>query len=452
MGKDYGFQAADREAIWSAWDDVRSVLYVLPTGGGKTVVAAMVARDELDAGGRVLILANRREQVRQARAQLRKVGVLDIDIDTIMANGDEFDPDASIFIASVHTLDSWRRRGIEFPPATVAIADEAHHACSPQWMRVLGCYPRAHILGLTATPYRLDGKGLGVVFQVVVGDHQHRELFNRGVLSEPRDIYSIDREMIEEELKAIKRGKSGDYARAELSRLAQKKPLVKSYVRHYGDHGRGQRAVVYAVDIDHATIICEHFRRAGYDAEMLSSKTSPPERRRILADFKSGKIRILVNCEILTEGWDMPSAMVCIIARPTLSVALHDQMIGRFLRPYGRQRPVILDHAGNIHRHGLPWVAPGREWSLDAGLKKRRKGRPVMKDCTNCKRAIPAGCLTCPECGYEFPEPKPLEVEGALIRWTPDAREGRLRAIREIAIRRGAPTEWADRVAGMVMV
>lgn len=451
MGKDYGFQAADREAIWSAWDDVRSVLYVLPTGGGKTVVAAQIVKGELDAGGRVLFLANRREQVRQARAQMMKVGILDDDIDIIMANGDEFDPEASVYIASVHTLDSWRRRGITFPPGTLVIPDEAHHACSPQWMRILGRYPKARILGLTATPYRLDGKGLGRVFQAVVGDHQHRELFDRGVLAEPRDIYSIDREMIEEELRGMKRGKSGDYAREELSRKVRRKPLVKSYVRHYGDYGQGKRAVVYAVDIAHASIICEHFRGAGYDAEMLSSETPLPDRNRILADFKSGKVRILVNCEILTEGWDMPSAMVCICARPTLSVALWDQMIGRFLRPYGKQRPIILDHAGNVHRHGFPWVEPWRKWSLDAGLKKRRKGEPVMKDCPACERAIPAGCLTCPECGHEFPEPKPLEVNGRLVKWTPEERDEKLRTIREVAIRRGAPPQWVDRVVGAVL-
>lgn len=395
---------------------VRRVLAQLATGGGKTTVAAMIALGAVQKGKRILFVAHRQEIVAQAFWRLVESGVPFEDAGVIMANGKIPHPvshelvscvrrSAPVQVASVQTLAAQRSRAVRagidaaLPPADVVFLDEAHHAAASTWSELVGHYTArgAVVVGLSATPERSDGAGLEHLFDEMVSIASPRELIAEGFLVEPR-VFTTPRGP---DLSGVKIT-AGDYDVRDLSTVMRSSVLVGDLVEHWQRLAEGRTTVVFAVDVSHSRDIVAAFRAAGITAEHLDGATAREERAAILGRLARGDTQVVSNCAVLTEGWDLPRAKCCVLARPTKSVALYLQMAGRVLRPYGDVGALVLDHAGCALEHGLP--QEDREWTLE-GSKTRRARR-----CKGCGATLSARAKKCPACelpcgNLEAPEP-----------------------------------------------
>lgn len=368
----------------------RRLLVVLPTGGGKTVIAAAIVLNALARGRRVLFAAHRRELIYQCRAKLLAAGIAESDIGIMMANDPLTNLAAPIQIASVDTL-----RNRDLPQADLLIIDEAHRSLSNTYLKLIEHYTSqgATLLGLTATPYRADGGGLGNVYEHLEVVATPRQLIAEGFIAEPRVFAPSDGP----DLRGV-RTRGGDYVESDLLNAMNKSALVGDVVEHWRKHGQGLRTVVFAVTVAHSEAIAERFRAAGVAFEHLDGETPAKERDAILARLEAGEIQGVSNVGVLCEGWDMPSVKCCILARPTKSTGLYLQQAGRILRPWCDVRPIILDHAGNALAHGLP--QDDREFSLDTSQK--REARKVTRRCRECGAICAQRATACPECGARF--------------------------------------------------
>lgn len=434
----YAFQKRDVKKILEAFAaGHRRVLYALPTGGGKTHVAGQVADVFLKQAKHVVWTCHRREHVEQTTRVMRRIAKK-LRIDVILALAEKLrDAGAPMHVCGIDTLS----RRIK-PPAQFGVCDEAHHSVSEKYRIVFEMYPEARWLGVTATPYRFDGKGLDEAWDIIIEGPSVVELIAAGVLS-PSRVFSHDNDGTSRRLKSVKTVR-GDFDRKELSKAFNKPKLVGPYVDEYERLGNGKPAVVYAIDLKHAVTIKTAFERRGYVTGYIHGGTPKPERERLIDDFAKGRIQILINCEILTEGWDCPSAKVCIMARPTKSMALYRQMIGRFLR--GRRTAIIIDHAGNALRHGLP-TRP-LEFTLEGGLKKGPKGQPLVKTCPECGAVVALGTREC-ECGHVFAaeaDVEPANKKLVEVKVSEEEKAAALEAIRRVAKTRKASEEWVRKV------
>ena len=376
----------------------RRVILFLPTGAGKTVIASHVVEGAVSKGNRVLFLAHRRELIFQSSEKLANLGVSH----GIIMGSHPTSPSASVQVASVQT--AVRRNLGNFQ---VVIVDECHHARSDSYQEILNRYPQSAILGLSATPYRLDGKGLGKIFQEIVPGLGTRDLINAGHLVPFRVFAPPTIDMRGAKIRG------GDFAREEMSRCMGTK-IYGDILRHWQNHGRGLPTVLFAASVQQSEELVAEFRGAGVAAAHIDASTLPAKRDEALKALASGNLELLSNVGILTEGWDCPPAACGIMARPTASLCLHVQMVGRMLRTFqGKTGAIILDHAGNHLRHGF--VTDDREIDLD-GLKKRSKKDgevkvPSVRICPSCYACMPGATLVCPQCGHVF------EATGREIRY-----------------------------------
>lgn len=408
-------------------EGLRRVLLVLATGGGKTACAALIAHGAVQKGRRVLFVGPRREIIAQAFWKLVEAGIPELSCGVIMGNGviphavtrqpyNARRPLAPVQVASIQTLTNRR-----LPPADVVFVDEAHHATSETWAKVIAHYidAGAVVVGLTATPCRADGKGLGALFErlhVIAG---FAELAAEGFLVTPR-VYTTPNAP---DLSKVRLTRSGEYNADELAAVMRARALVGDIVQHWQRHAEGRTTVVFAASVEHSRELCDAFRAAGVAAEHVDANTDPDERDGALTRLARGEITVLCNMGICTEGWDLPRCKCVILARPTKSLSLYLQMAGRGLRPWQGVGAVILDHAGCAHEHGLP--SDAREWSLDGRV--RRKGSTPVRTCPACYAALPGGTPVCDACGYVFPvvprEASELRREdGELVEAEPKAR------------------------------
>jgi DNA repair protein RadD len=340
---------------------VRRLVLVLPTGGGKTTIAGSLVQRALARGQRVLFLAHRRELIVQAYQRLLGMGLSVEQVGIVMANDRRRRPGAAVQVASIDTL---RRRAR--PLADVVFVDECHRALAASYREIAKDYPDAIHLGLTATPYRADGKGLGDAYDELITVATPRQLIVEGYLVEPR-VFTVPPSQ-RPNLSGLRVAR-GDYAARELDDAMNRQALVGNIVEHWHRHAGGARTVVFAVSIAHSRHITERFRDAGVAAEHLDGATPTPERDAILGRLDRGETLVVSNCGVLCEGWDQPSVKCAVLARPTKSPGLYLQQAGRILRPWNDTAAVILDHAGCAHEHGLP--QDEREFSLE-GAKRRR--------------------------------------------------------------------------------
>ena len=364
----------------------RRVLLVSPTGSGKTTIAAEMVRSAVSRGNRVLFLAHRKELIDQCSARLDGCSVPH---GVIMAGHPRYQPLEPVQVASIPTLV---RR--EPPPADLVVLDEAHHARARTYERILEHYPRAPVVGLSATPWRIDGKGLGELFEAVVVAARVRSLIEAGHLVsysgfayDHPSLASVD-----------KRG--SDYDQRGLELVMGGRKLIGNIVGQWQRHASNARTVVFACTVAHSREVVERFRAAGVTAEHLDGETPKEERAAILARLASGRTRVVSNVAVLTEGWDCPAVEVCILARPTLSVGLYLQMVGRVLRPSpGKAQARIHDHAGCILRHGLP--DEDRNYSLDADVRSpaAKEKAPGVRRCKACLAVYASDLPACPVCG-----------------------------------------------------
>jgi len=374
----------------------RRIILQAATGSGKTVMAAALVKAFVDKGKKVLFLAHRRELIIQTSDKLTDFGVRH---GVIMANHKKENNFAPVQVASVDTL---RARAItkntmEMPVADLIIIDEAHRSLSNTYIKIINLYKKGLIVGLTATPVRSDGNGLGSIYTDMVKAPGIKELTRLGSLIEA--IYyspSIP------DLKGIGLI-AGDYNAKELSTRMDLPKLVGDVVRTWKHIANGKQTLVFASGVKHSQNLCETFVDNGILAAHLDGQTPTKERVQILKDFNSGKLTVICNCMVLTEGFDAPKAQVCVLARPTKSLGLYIQMVGRVLRPHpSKDKAIVIDHSGAVYTNGF--ATDDHNWVLTVG-KSSENERVEPKDreastivCEGCFRTF-SGHNICPGCG-----------------------------------------------------
>ena len=387
----------------------KNTLLVSPTGSGKTVIFSYIAAGMARNNKRILIVAHRRELLKQISGALKRVGVAH----AVMAGGYRGVPTANVVVASVFTLVK-RIKGIE--PFDLIIGDEAHHFTpDSSWGKVVTGFPRARVLGVTATPERLDGKGLGQMFADMVMGPTVAELTAQGFLSHAvvyapsaPDLGGVGTRM-------------GDYVQKQLEDAMDKAVITGSAVKHYGKYAPGKKAIAFCVSVKHAKNLAKEFRDAGFAASHIDGGMKEDERDSVLKAFEEGRVRVLTSCDLVSEGFDLPSVEVAILLRPTKSLGLYLQQCGRAIRPHpDKERTIILDHAGNTARHGF--IDDDREWTLaDGFVQGRGKGdkAETVRTCTACF-AMHKPSPTCPVCDYVYPvKPRIVkQIDGDLVMTT----------------------------------
>lgn len=385
----------------------KRVIYSLMTAGGKTVVLHEQVSRWLRKGMRGCVLVHTRALLKQT---------CDVFSDLthgIIAGGITPDTDKKLQICMVQSLA--RRGGKSFD---FIVVDECHHATASTWAKILADSPDAIILGVTATPFRNDNRGLGQAgFTTIVEGPEVSWLTEQGYLS-PVEYYAPT----DVDMTGVKKV-GGDYEKKESGRRANKRTITGSAVEHYKRHAMGQRALAFCVDIKHVMAVTKQFKKAGLNATFIHGKMSNEEREDILAQFAASKDMILVSCELIGEGLDVPAVACIILLRPTASLVRHIQQVGRGLRVIaGKKHVVVLDHVGNI-RLGHPHVP--RPVDLD-GVQPKAKSldenspKSYLRTCPKCKRVETADVLVCSTCGHKFK---------AVVRGKITGRDGELRRI-----------------------
>lgn len=378
------------------------VVLVAPTGSGKTYMGALIA---LAAWGRVLWVAHRRELLYQAAQQFRDLGQ---QVGVLSAHDAE-NLDARIIVAGVRSAS--KVQGVH-----VVVVDECHRVLAPTYLKLL--QPGTTVLGLTATPWRLDGAGLSRVFQSVEVAAQTRELITAGVIVGPV-TYGISLERARNLVAGLGRS-NDDYTVSELEAAMSRASIVGDVVAEHSRVANELRTIVFAVTRAHAKKLAARFRSAGKAAESLDGSMNRNARTEILARFASGVTQILVNVDVLSEGFDMSEVDCVSMTRPTRSITRYLQYVGRAMRPHGATAPIVLDHVGNVWRHGLP--DEDRTWTLAdrARSKMRASASPVMV-CPSCGLCSAVAQLTCLGCGFDLSAHRRLleDKTGVLVELSP---------------------------------
>jgi superfamily II DNA or RNA helicase len=332
----------------------------LPTAAGKTIIFAEATRLAQLKGTTALVAVHRRELVAQAVAKLRDVGIEP----GIIAAGEKPTRGAPVQVCSIQTAI---RRDLD-PATGLLIIDEAHHSTAESYRRLAAMLPQARLLGVTATPARLDGKGLGIhahgLFDDLIIGATVRELTEAGYLC-PARTFTMDRRAMLRGVKVT----AGDYNQGQLAQVVAEADLAGDAVVEYAKRAAHQPAIAFCVTVEHAEATASQFALHGYRAACIHGGLATVVRDRLLDGLRTGAIEVLTSCEILGEGVDIPSIGCAILLRPTRSLTVYLQQVGRGLRPApGKACLVVLDCAGNACTHGLP--DEEHDWSLDAAPKR----------------------------------------------------------------------------------
>lgn len=397
---------------------VRSVLIQSPTGSGKTALTASMLGTAAQRGHRSFFTVHRAELIEQSAETFQAVGIPY----GIIAAGYRPNPLAPVQIASIDTLKN--RLDRVTPPALI-VTDEAHHSAAAGWSRILAAFPNAKSVGLTATPWRLDGTGLGDWYDRMVRGPSVRWLIEQGHLSGYRAFAPSHPDL------GNVHTRGGDYIQTELEGVMGASAIVGDAVAHYRRLASGKRAVAFCCSVRHSQHVAAQFRAAGYVAHHLDGTTARDERRAAIKAFREGHINVLTNVDLFGEGFDLPAIEASILLRPTKSLALYLQQVGRALRPFpGKTHALILDHANNIATHGLP--DEDRDWTLE-DRERRKKGDSepnfAVRQCPQCY-ATHRPAPVCPHCGkvYDAAGRKVEELDGELREVDPEvARRARAR-------------------------
>jgi len=399
----------------------KAPLLVLPTGAGKTICFSYIASSAVAKGNKVWILVHRVELLRQTSEKLTWAGVRHGLINPLYTA----DLSAKCQVASVQTLVKRIDRYKQHIKPDLIIIDEAHHATASTYRQIIDAYPHARVLGVTATPIRSDGKGLGALsgglFDDMIVGPQISELIQLGFLVKPV-VYAPTERL---DLSGIK-VKLGDYDKKEIELRVDKPTITGNAVAHYTKLCAGSPAVAFCISVAHAEHVANEFRMAGYRAYAVDGSMDDDQRKRILGGLANGSVQVVCSCDLISEGTDIPAIGCAILLRPTQSTSLFIQQVGRALRTCeGKEHAIILDHVGNVLTHGMP--EDDRDWSLDGevkrGGKKKKKEQVVrVKQCPSCY-AMHNPAPNCPHCEYKY------EVEAREIK----QEEGELRQVTEDA-------------------
>lgn len=355
----------------------RAPCLVLPTGAGKTIVAAAIVRSAVERGRRVLFLAHREELLHQTIAKLVAVGLDNLRL--IQAARDVGVFGAPVAVASVQTLATARWRDA-MPDADLVVVDECHHGPARTWSSIASHYAHAHLLGLTATPQRGDGKALGGIFDDLVVGSTVRDLTALGHLVPCRTWAPPD--------------------------VLESGELAMSPADAYAAHAHGERAVIFCSSVEHARDVAAEMTDRGWPTAVVHGSMS--NRAEVLAQFRAGAHRAVASVHVLTEGWDDPGVSVCILARKPVHDGTFLQMVGRVLRPSpGKACARLVDLCGSVLSHGTPDAE--RAYALD-GKAISVVDREAIRQCPTCGSVFLAadvggtiGARTCPQCGAALP-------------------------------------------------
>lgn len=389
--REYQQQGVDN-IRFSYMQNRRSVLYVLPTGGGKTVIFSHIAEQAAKKGNRVCILVHRTELVDQSSQSLKKIGVEH----GIITAGEEMDLSKTVQIASVFTLV----RRLHLVPTDffgLLVVDEAHHAVAGSWKKTIDHFITAKVLGVTATPERLDGKGLGNYFEDMVIGEDTAWLTANNYLA-PSKLFAPPTKVDRKALK--KRG--GDFALDEAESQLMRGEIMGDAVTHYLKHIYPASAIAFCCTVAHCEAVAKSFQDAGINGVSLTNDNAKKDKRKeCIEKLGTGEIKVLCSCQIISEGTDVPSVGGAILLRPTASLSLYLQQIGRCLRPStGKKFAIINDHVGNSLVHGLP--TEPRQWSLEGKKIREKVAAPPLKVCEGCFAVVPINAKLCPDCGHIF--------------------------------------------------
>lgn len=412
------YQYEGKQRIYGAWQRVRNVVRVLPTGGGKSVEVADIVSDFDRQGLVTATIAHRQELVGQMSLHIARAGVRHriVAPKSVIAfitaeHRLEFGrslitPNARAAVVGVDTLNARQQNLTEWAKQVgLWTIDEAHHVIrGNKWGNAVTMFPNAYGLGVTATPERADGKGIGAnaagVFGEIVLGPPMRDLIAMGMLTE----YEIVLPESDFDIENLHITASGDYSPKELREASQKSRIVGDVVREYCRWSLGKRGITFATDVETANEIARQYNEAGIPTAAVSAKTPDQTRAEYIRRFRAGQLWQLVNVDLFGEGFDLPAIEVVSMARPTASLAVYLQQFGRSLRLLdGKTRGLVIDHVSNVKRHGLP--DKPRYWSLNSRDKRGARANDpdeiIVKRCMRCQRAYSGVLRSCPYCGYQ---------------------------------------------------
>lgn len=351
------YQHENKERVYDAWETCQSVMLQMPTGTGKTRLFVSIIKDifhysrDTKHAYKVLILVHRKELVDQIDEELGcRYGLAH----GIIQSGDRERKRYPIQIASVQTLsrrlDRWTDKEFDF-----VIIDEAHHTTAQSYQEIIKAFPHAKLLGVTATPCRLNGEGFTGTFETLILSAPISKFINDGYLSDYL-YYSVPKySFIQKEIDGIKKFRNGDYDEHEIEKICDNNRIRAQVVNTYLEYAKGKKGIVYTINKTHNKNLCDEFLSHGINAVAIDSDTPKQVREGYIEDFKNGRLEIICNVNLFTEGFDCPDIEFVQLARPTKSLALYLQQVGRGLRiSEGKEKTVFLDNVGLYNKFGLP--------------------------------------------------------------------------------------------------
>ena len=392
------YQQEMKSRLFEEWELHRSVMVQMPTGTGKTHLLAAVVREFLyrRSTTRVWIVAHRRELVEQIEETVARYGM----------NKEG----GMVRVLSIQWLSrNWK--SMDEGPGLIVI-DEAHHALAETYRELWKRYPEARKLGMTATPCRLNGKGFTDLFDTLITSWSIAEFIGKGWLS-AFDYVSIRANSREQQIidSLKKRGVDGDYQVKEMNAVLNRQAGIRRLYESIERYANGKKGIVYAISIAHARQIAAFYSAHGMEAVAIDSKTPASERRELVEGFRLGRIRVLVNVDIFSEGFDCPDVEFVQLARPTLSLAKYLQQVGRGLRKSGdKESCMLIDNVG-LHRiFGLP--VRERDW--EAMFEGRMMGNALSRTRTENNR-LSVSCYPLSEDGRRDEELEVVMTHGRLL-------------------------------------
>lgn len=357
------YQLENKEKIYELWKTKQSVMLQMPTGTGKTRLFSSLLKDlqkfALESKREIncLVMVHRQELVEQIVKELSKGYGLE---SGIIQAGYKQEPEKDIQVASVQTLSRrlhiWKEKKFD-----VVIVDEAHHVPADSYRTIIKSYPDSKLLGVTATPYRLSGEGFTDIFEELIVSPSIKQFIDRGYLSR-YEYYSVrSNSEVQRELDSVTTFQNGDYTDADMTRICDNDHIRAQIVETYQKYAPGKKGIIYTINKVHNNNLCADFNRVGVRTVAIDSKTPALVRKQYIDDFKAGLIDIICNVNIFSEGFDCPDIEFIQLARPTQSLSMYLQQIGRGLRAVeGKEKCLFLDNVGLYNRFGLP--SANRKW------------------------------------------------------------------------------------------
>ena len=382
-----------------------SIIVQSPPRSGKTVVMAHIAKSATDKNNKVLFFSHRKEINEQVYKTFENN---EVNMDLVTIGG----------------VQSLVRKLDKLDEPTIILIDEAHHSKASSYKKIIDYFPNAYKLLFTGTPVRLDGSGFDDIADDLILGKSVKWLQKHGRIA----LFKYYAPQLIDVSRLKKR--AGEFTKQSVDDT-MKTVIYGDVIKHYEKLAKDKQAIVYTHSVEASENVSKAFNDAGYNSMAVSGKTPREERETAMRAFRNGYLKIMVNCELFTEGIDLPNVDVCIMLRPTQSLSLYLQFAMRALNPREGKTAIIIDHVGNVERFGLP--NQDREWSLQGIIKKKQTakiGEPTVRVCEMCFATFWSKERICPECGYEN-EPTKQEIELIREAELKEIKEEQQRKIRE---------------------